>query len=415
MSAEELLAPIENIVVLCMENRSFDHYLGSLRLIEGKDVVGLTGNESNPAPDGSTVPVFKLDDFTPADPPHGWDACHTQWNVGANDGFVVAHAGASEKDVMGYHVREQLPITYALADASAICHRYFASVMGPTWPNRFYLHGGTSKGQKSNLPVLGFKSVWGQLSDAGISGVNYYHDIPWCAGAIFKTSGNEGIEKFLEAAATGTLPQFSLIDPQFFGAGANDDHPDHDVLLGQALISTVFNALAKGPHWKKCLFILTYDEHGGFFDHVPPPTTIDDEPDFQQMGFRVPTLVAGPFVRSGCVMDTLLDHTSILKTVALKFGLPFLTKRVEAANDLTSLLSPTYLGAPQAPPELPKLSMSMAALRARAASTSDHREMWEAAERGVIPRHLDRRSSGLGAAEHVLRWGERLGALRIRG
>src|SRR5688572_27269518 len=135
LTPEELLAPIQTIVVLMMENRSFDHYLGALRLLEGHDSEGLDGTESNPAPDGSDVGVFNLLDFTPADPPHGWDECHAQFNNGANDGFVIAHEGPDQNDVMGYHIREQLPITYALADASAICDHWYASVMGPTWPN----------------------------------------------------------------------------------------------------------------------------------------------------------------------------------------------------------------------------------------------------------------------------------------
>jgi phospholipase C len=415
LSAKELLAPIETIVVLCMENRSFDHYLGAMSLLEGKDVVGLTGTESNLDPDGSPVGVFKLDDFTPEDPPHGWDACHNQWNQGKNDGFVKEHAGASQNDVMGYHDRSQIPITYALADASAICHRYFASVMGPTWPNRFYLHGGSSKGQKENYPVFGYTSIWDLLADAGISGKNYFHDVPWCAGAFFKTGGNKGIETFFSDAAAGTLPQFSIIDPQFFGAGANDDHPDHDIQLGQALISSVFTALAKGPQWGKCLFVLTYDEHGGFYDHVPPPTTDDDEAEFQQLGFRVPTLVAGPYVRKGCPVDTLLEHVSVIKTLEKKWDLPSLNKRVAAANDLSSAIHAGFLDKPQAPPVLPTLDISMSRLRSRGPRAEHHREIWDAAERGLIPRHLDRRSKGLGATEAVLAWGEKLGALRIRG
>ncbi|HMY17845.1 MAG TPA: alkaline phosphatase family protein, partial [Polyangium sp.] len=163
LTPEELLAPIDTFVILMMENRSFDHCLGSLRLLEGRDVIGLAGTEKNPAPNGTFVDVFKLEDFTPADPPHDWDACHNQFNGGKNDGFVLAHAGNNQADVMGYHVREQLPITYALADAHAVCDHWFASVMGPTWPNRFFLHGATSKGQKSNLPVFGFKSIFDVL------------------------------------------------------------------------------------------------------------------------------------------------------------------------------------------------------------------------------------------------------------
>jgi phospholipase C len=417
MSAAQLLAPIDTFVVLCMENRSFDHYLGALKLVEQQQhILGLGGGESNPTGNGTPVPIFNLLDYTPADPPHEWDACHEQWNQGRNDGFVRAHAGPDEKDVMGYHVRAQIPITYALADGAAICQRYFSSVMGPTWPNRFYLHGATSNGGKANAPILfGYTSIWDRLNDVGLRGVNYYHDIPWCTGAFLKGSGLSGISNFFQDAVNGTLPHLSIIDPQFFGAGANDDHPDHDIQLGQALIASIFRALAASPQWNRCLFVLTYDEHGGFYDHVPPPTTTDSRPEFTQLGFRVPTLVAGPYVRRGCTVDTVLDHVSVLKTLTTRFNVTPLNARHAAANDLASTISPMFLSNPQPAPQLPQLLVSMSRLRAREAEyrASHHGEMWQAAEQGLIPRHLDRRSPGIGEMQHVLDWGERLGAIKL--
>ncbi|HTJ44716.1 MAG TPA: alkaline phosphatase family protein, partial [Kofleriaceae bacterium] len=258
LTAKELLAGIDTFVVLMMENRSFDHYLGALRLVEGRaGVDGLTGGESNPAPDGSTVAVHPLDTFTPADPPHDWDPSHEQWNDGANDGFVKAHAGADQADVMGYYTRAQLPITYALADQVCVCQRWYASVMGPTWPNRFYLHCATSNGQKSNFPEPGLKSVFDQLSTAGISSKNYYHDLPWAAGGYQKLAGLATIETFFSDAQAGTLPSFAIIDPQFSGAGANDDHPSHDVRMGQALIASVVAAMAQSPQWARSLLVIT--------------------------------------------------------------------------------------------------------------------------------------------------------------
>jgi len=424
MSPEELLAPIRTIVVLCMENRSFDHYLGSLRLHEGKPVNGLGGDERNPAPDGSQVGVFKLDDYTPEDPPHNWDAAHAQWNLGANDGFVKAHAGPSQAEVMGYHVRDQLTALYALADAGAICDRWFCSLLGPTWPNRFYLHGATSKGIKSNSPALGFTSVFELLKDAGVSHRNYFHDVPWCSGAYFKTSGINGIERFFSDAAAGTLPAFSIIDPQFFGAGANDDHPDHDVQLGQVLMASIYSALAQSPQWNECLFVITYDEHGGFFDHVAPPTKIDDDPEFSQLGFRVPSLVLGPYARRGCAVSTPLEHVSVMKTLVTRFGIPALNARVSASNDLSSCIDPTTIGAPQPPVVLPQMAVSMSALAARARARGraqlggghvEHPELWRAAEEGVIPRYLDRRGDGDAIARRVLEEAARLGVVRLRG
>ena len=161
LSAEELLAHIETVVVLCMENRSFDHYLGSLSLLEGRDdVVGLDGTESNLNRDGVPIGVHLFNDFTPEDPPHSWNAARKQWNNGLNDGFVRTHAGPDESDVMGYHVRDQLSVLYSLADGGAVCNHWYSSVMGPTWPNRFYLHGADAHGRKSNVPIFwGYDSI----------------------------------------------------------------------------------------------------------------------------------------------------------------------------------------------------------------------------------------------------------------
>lgn len=413
LSPDELLAPIKTIVVLCMENRSFDHYFGSLSLLEGKVVDGLSGTEQNPAPDGSPVGVFKLDDLTVADPPHGWDAAHDQWNAGKNDGFVIAHAGDDEQDVMGYHVREQLPAMYALADAFTLCDRWFSSVMGPTWPNRFYLHGATSKGQKANLPVIGFQSIFEACDDAGITHKNYYHDIAWCSGAYFKLGGLAKIESFFEDAAAGELPQVVYIDPHFFGNGANDDHPDHDVAMGQALIASVYAALAQSPQWNELLFVITYDEHGGFFDHVPPPTTEDGDAEFQQLGFRVPAVVVGPHVRRGCVVGTTFEHVSVLRTIQRRFGLDPLNARMEAAADLSSCIDPSFLGSPQPPATLPLVKVPMSRVFAPRALPSTHPEMWAAAESGAFPRHLDRRAEGDAIAKRVLEYGARLGAVKL--
>lgn len=413
LTPEELLAPIDTFVILMMENRSFDHCLGSLRLLEGRDVIGLAGTEKNPAPNGTFVDVFKLEDFTPADPPHDWDACHNQFNGGKNDGFVLAHAGNNQADVMGYHVREQLPITYALADAHAVCDHWFASVMGPTWPNRFFLHGATSKGQKSNLPVFGFKSIFDVLDDAGISHRVYYHDVAWCSGAYFKTSGLSGIENFFKDAENGTLPNVVFIDPHFLGQGANDDHPDHDVRLGQALIASVYAALGKSPQWKRCMFILTYDEHGGFFDHVVPPTTDDDDADFKQLGFRVPGIVAGPFVKTGCTVTTEFEHVSILRTLARRFGLPSLNTRMSTANDLSSCIQPAYFDAPRSAVALPAVPVPFKQIAQRPEVTATHPEMRAALDQGLIPPHLDRRAEGLAITKRVLEEGERLGVVTI--
>lgn len=419
MTPEQLLAHVETIVVLCMENRSFDHYLGSLRLAEHRmDVDGLAGTEMNLSASNVAVPVHQLDDFTPEDPPHGWSACHAQWNGGANDGFVKEHEGSSEADVMGYHVRAQLPVTYALADAGVVCNRWFAGCLGPTWPNRFYLHGATSKGIKTNVPALGYQGIFHRLADAGIKGTNYYSDVAWATGGYGKLTGLATIEKFFEDASAGTLPPFAIIDPAFAGGGANDDHPDHDVRLGQALIASVVSAIAQSPQWSKCLFVLTYDEHGGFYDHVGPPATIDDNPDFEQLGFRVPTIVIGPTVRRGCAIDDLLEHSSVPATVTRRHDLTPLNARAAQVKDLSVAIDQARIGDPLLPPVVPMVTVSRSALaarqeRARRTAQVSHPELMAAIDAMELPRGIDRRAETDAIAHRVLAWGERLGAVKL--
>jgi phospholipase C len=417
--ANQLLGGIETIVVLCMENRSFDHTLGALRLIEGRsDIDGLRGGETNPDRAGNPVAVHAIEDFTEFDPPHNWNACHRQWNAGANDGFVVAHAGAHEADAMGFQVRAQRPVTYALADAGAVCQRYFASCLGPTWPNRAYLHAANSAGMQQDLPMLFLApTIWDRLAGAGIEGVNYYHDVPWVAAGFAQTSGIAPIERFFDDAVAGTLPPFAVIDPAFFGGGANDDHPMHDIHLGQALIASVVAALGASPQWNRCLFVLTYDEHGGFYDHVPPPALareVEAELDFGSMGFRVPSVVIGPHVRRGCAIDTVFDHTSVIATACRRFGLPPLTPRDQAAADLSSCIDPRRLGAPLPPPTLPTIEIPAERLAARQAlATPGHADIAAALAAHPMPGGLDRRAQTDQVVRRVLRWGEELGVVRI--
>jgi phospholipase C len=336
--------------------------------------------------------------------------------MGQNDGFVTEFAGADQAVPMGYYLREQLPAIYAIADGSVLCDRWFCSVLGPTWPNRFYLHGATSSGNKSNTPIFGaFTSVFEALEAKGITTRNYFHDIAWRTASYFAFGNNAGIETFFDDAAAGTLPQFSIIDPQYSGAGANDDHPEHDIALGQTLIAAVYNALAQSPQWGQCLLVIIYDEHGGFFDHVPPPATTDADPEFAQLGFRVPAVVAGPFVRKGCIVSAQLEHVSVISTVTKRYGLDFLNDRVTATSDLSCCIDPSYLDAPQKPLRLPMVKVSASRLRERASQPQEihHPEMWAVADAGLIPPHLDRRDQVDEITRRVLTQARRLGAVKI--
>lgn len=425
LSASELLAPIETIVVVMMENRSFDHYFGSLSLEEGAPVDGLTGAEANPDLRGNPIPVFPSDYFVvEEDPPHGWDSSREQWNMGANDGFVRAHQSDGARIgevVMGYHTRAQLPTLYSLASNYVLCERWFASVMGPTQPNRFHMHLGHSAGLMSNPDLgdgpTGYPSIFDRLTDAKVDNVYYNSGIPFPL-AYGRTDGIEPIANFFEAAAAGNLRPFVMIDPIFTAAGVigNDDHPPADIRMGQAFLATIYEALAQSPQWDRCLLVITYDEHGGFYDHVSPPTTFDDVyPEFQQLGFRVPSLVIGPHVRRGCATSVVLDHVSVPATLTRKFGLEPLNNRCDMANDITSAIDPRYLKDPQPPISLAPMKIRVPrTLRLPPGQTTGHQiELTRMMDRGGYPRHLDRRGAADETMQTILHWGQRLGALQL--
>lgn len=411
MSPDDLLAPVENIVVLMMENRSFDHMYGSLSLMEGRDDVdGLLGNESNPTHDGGTADIFELDPFQKLHHlPHKWDPMHDAFNNGVNDGFVKAHHEANKHEtltagpeVMGFLQRRDMEVMYALADNYTLCDQWHCSVMGPTWPNRFYMHAGQSGGRKTNHPKFFMDSIWGRLRDADLEGTNYFTDLPWAAAAMGKLRGFSRLSSFFEDAERGRLPSFSIIDPGFFSSssdhprefGGDSDHPEMgpNVNLGQLLVATIYRALAESPQWNKTMFIITYDESGGFYDHVPPPTTIDQRGEFQQLGFRVPSLVIGPHVRSGCVNNNLFEHCSILSTAQRRFGLESLNQRVDVTADLSSAINPDYIDNPQAAITLPEVEIDEARLIEKLLPVDTQPELKLLADSGAVPAEFDRRA-----------------------
>lgn len=420
--AKGLLAGIEHIVVLMMENRSFDHFLGALKQDAGypgkSKVDGLSGTESNPAPDGTPVSVFKLTNFTPESPPHGWDAAHAQLGGGKNDGFVKAHAGATQNEAMGFHDRSQIPLYYWFADNFAVCDSWFGSVLGPTWPNRFYLHATTSKGKKDNTPFLvgAPDTIWDRLKDAKITFKNYAAGastwyVGGFAGKVLSLNPSAGIGEFFDAAKKGTLPGFCLIDPDFT---ASDDHPAHNIQRGQAFVASVYKALAESPAWQKTLLVITYDENGGFYDHVAPPAATDDVAEFAHQGFRVPAFVIGPTVKKGYVCKTPLEHSSVAATLRTRFGIKSLSKRMDAASDISDCIDPAKLKAPAVPPPgMPQVAMTMETALYDGVGPSSQPMLETMIAQGLAPRVDDRPHPQRIAAwlEHAVR----LGAVRIVG
>jgi len=360
---------IDTVVVLMMENRSFDHYFGALSLLEGRDELdGLVAGMANPHPDGSSVEIHPADANCVADPPHGWSSCHDQFADGANDGFVAeqyARHGADEAHrVMGYFDRETLSTYYALADSGTVFSRWFCSLMTSTWPNRFYSLAGQNGGVYGNDfgADRDWPSIFDRLSAAGIPWTNYFGNVPFSLLFPSLSLGDDRlrhIEEFFEDAERGTLPNLVWLDPIY---GRNCDHPPTHPVAGQVLVSSIYQALANSPQWERCLFLITYDEHGGFFDHVPPPLAADERADegFDQLGFRVPTLAVGPWVKSEHNFEGVCDHTSVLAFLERLWELAPLTDRDAAANDLFSMLDEQRLveDAPAAPTKLPLIEAS---------------------------------------------------------
>ncbi|HJR06147.1 MAG TPA: alkaline phosphatase family protein [Pyrinomonadaceae bacterium] len=380
--SQDNLNKIEHIVVLVMENRSFDHMLGYLKLEGGRDDVdGLTAGMSN-THKGKTYPIHHLQQTAfghDQDPCHDGD-CVTEQLSGGNGGFVSNYAKTHPNDpdpglVMGYYNGANLPVYDHLAREFTICDRWFCSVDGATWPNRLYAVTGRADGKKVNkkVPLYSLPSFVRHLDAQKVSWRWYCHDIATLRAtddryrvgsfghfAYFDRRTLLSRKSFLDDAASGNLAAVSWIDPNFVDlsvigpSGSNDDHPPSDVVAGQELILKLYNAVINGPKWNKTLLVIIYDEHGGFYDHVPTQAAADDNPNFRTYGVRVPALIVSPFVERGKASNTVFDHTSIIKTILLRFckradgTIPDMGARVNAANHLGSLL--TQSTARQPPP-----------------------------------------------------------------
>jgi phospholipase C len=361
---------ITTYVYMMMENRSYDHFFGARSMLESKPGDGLLASMTNLDRSGQPIAPWtpNQQQLCDIDPPHGWDAAHAQWNNGANDGFVIAHQldhqSMTAIEPMQYLTRNELPVSWKLADQYATADRWFCSVMGPTWPNRFYWHTGTSKGLKSNVippEGLNWPSIYHRLDAKGIEWCYYYSSIPVVSviSGIDVTKNVKPFQSFLADAKAGVLPSVVYIDPAF---NDNDDHPPVHPINGQELIAAVYTALAASPQWKNCMLVVTYDENGGFFDHVPPPKTVDDQAalGFDQMGFRVPTLVAGPYVKESYVSSVTYDHCSALRELEVAFDLEPLNQRTAAAKDLSDFIDAGRLakGDWKKPIEIPTVDTS---------------------------------------------------------
>ena len=351
-------APINHIVVLMQENRSFDHYFGQLHLQgqPGAEPEPATGNPDPTNPTGpAIVPFHQTTYCESADLNHSWNGTHLEINGGTMDGFTAQNVDKTDPKgsrAMGYYDQSDLPFYYDLANTFGVGDRYFASVAGPTFPNRFYLYAGTSFGHIQNdLSGPGGytqATILRSLTTAGISWKVYFSQVPF-AGlfADFQQHPENAapISQFYADAAAGTLPQVAFVDPIFIASSntETDEHPPSNIQVGEQFSASVVNALMGSPNWKDSALFLTYDEHGGYYDHVPPPAAPapDNIPPtngapyaFDTYGIRVPALVVSPYSRAHFVSHTVNDHTSILAFIEMRFGLAPLTARDAAANPM---------------------------------------------------------------------------------
>ncbi len=342
---------IEHIVVVMMENRSFDHYLGWLPGADGRQA-GLAYRDRT----GVRQPTHHLTDFQGCahpDPDHSYEGGRIELNNGRCDGWLLA--GQNDDFATGYYTGADLSFYGQAAPYWTACDSYFSATMAETYPNRFYQHSAQTDRTHNSTVTATMPTIWDRLAAAGVSGTYYYSDVPFLS--LYGTkylSISEPYPAFLTAAATGTLPAVSYVDPRFLdeatGSSA-DDHPHADIRAGQAFLSQVYDAITGGPGWSKTMLVINYDEWGGFFDHVAPTTAPDARPDLGTglRGFRVPCLVISPRARRQHIAHGTYDHTSVLKAIEWRFNLAPLTPRDAAAANLAEVLdftTPPNLTAP---------------------------------------------------------------------
>jgi phospholipase C len=265
------LSGIEHFVVVMMENRSFDHYLGWTPGADGIQA-GLSYVDKN----GVARPTRRLQEYRGCahpDPTHSYDGGHTAYNDGGCDGWL--RAGSNDTFAISYYAQEDLGFHGKAVPQWTTFDRYFPAILGPTFPNRIYQHAGQTDRISNTFDISQLPTIWDRLADAGLKGRYYYNDLPVLALWGLKYSPiSRRFSSFIRDAMLGRLPHVSYVDPKFVGqekGDANDDHPHSDIRNGQAFLNLVYQAVTTGPQWNKTVLVLNYDEWGGFFDHVPPP------------------------------------------------------------------------------------------------------------------------------------------------
>lgn len=375
--------PIEHVIVLMMENCSFDRMLGRLPGVDGVDPTRPRTNPDFP-PSALIKEAIITEPNMALDPEHDLDDCLRQIS-GPCEGFVADFAqhypqatAELRAEVMGYYTPDFLGVLYTLGSSFLTCDHWYSSLPGPTWPNRFFVHSGTSLGHTTmpggifhpDIHLYDQPTVYQRLSEAGIRWSIYFGDFPQSIVMTQQWKYPEhyhGMGKFYTDAAgpEAAFPQYCFIEPTYFGQLQDDQHPPSNIQRGEQLIASVYNALrANQDLWEKSLLVILYDEHGGFYDHVEPPAAVppDDnvkEFSFRQYGVRVPAILVSPWVNAGVANDEF-DHTSLLKYVTDKWDLGRLGNRVASARSFAAYIAAGFVSprtnTPPAvtPPQVPK-------------------------------------------------------------
>jgi phospholipase C len=390
---------VEHVVVLMMENRSFDHFLSWLPGADGRHDMTYLSADGNVYPNYPLAPDFQGCGYS--DPDHSWEGFLVQFNFGKMDGFLqrpTAPAGnpgvtlaAANTLPVGFYTNlgpdhrpkavPDLPVIGALAEHYTVLDHYFCSFAGETFPNRFYQHSARTDRDHNTVTISALPSIWDHLSpipnNQGVpTGGYFFRDLPFLALWGLKyfpfwhpfAAGDTdalGIPvstlPFLDTVAQGLLPNVSFVDPAFDTEGngtSADDHPLADIRLGERFIADAYHALDSAGYLDSTVLVVTFDEWGGFFDHVPPPRVVDDTdpadvdhtgdsstptdgrlvPDYRQLGFRVPAIVVSNLALARVVHHGPFEHSSTLKLIESTFGLPSLTARDAHAENLGQVL-----------------------------------------------------------------------------
>lgn len=337
-------AGFDKVVVVMLENRSFDHYLGWVPGADGVQAgtkqVDLGGRMHESY---DLAPKFQNCDL--ADPDHSYDGGRVQLNGGRMDGFLLTQPEGDTFPI-GYYTAESLPFFKGCAEHWTICDRYFSGILGATTPNRFYMHAGQTDRATNTVDISSLPTVWDRMQGAGRSVAYYYTDVSYTAFWGDKYQGfskQYDLDGFAADVAANGLADLTYIDNvgstlNEYGAVSMDDHPYGDIRNGQAFLNRVYDVIRRSADWPRTLLVINYDEWGGFYDHVTPPFAPVTPEEFTatgndgRLGCRVPCVILGPMAKRGHVEHTQFDPNSILNLLAWRFGFEPLGARAGSAN-----------------------------------------------------------------------------------